>query len=1805
MGNYTAEGIGKATVKLHGDALIKLECEGYELEFKFWVCDDEGVSLQEDMLIGLDFFMAYRASVNCKDLSLDFPEFKTPLIPVPTTSMEVRALFPARPFSARPADHPASTSLVPRQRTGEVSAAEPTAGRGGVDPGPAPPAGGWSAGDAAPMGCERVGEKIMLDPHNEREYRISLGEYPVVLTNKVTLAPNARVAVWVRPHRLGKGCTGLFVVEPGTESRPGLHVAFCLVSVEKGAPFQVFLRNLTNEPLLVPKNTLLGYLIRAAVDETPPPGAAPIKKFAAPRATNNRCTPGPDLFSGPRQQRTLSPAGRPPGGDGYGTGPRPSGQGSPAVGNSGISPWQVGHRLTNTTPRPPPPRGQRPEELGCGAGPRLSRRDCPAAGVSSGSPLQVGKGHSHALTAEPRAASDWPAGQQLGSTEPPVGDDPYATPPPTAEELLAKAKLDHLDRDTRKAIEELIIEFKDCFAISNERVGTFPILKHRIPTEPGQIIRKASYKIPYAHRQSFQEEIDRLLRLGIIVRSESQWSNPILFLVKELPSGERKVRACLDARALNNITLPSVNYQTRTMGETLDFLSGKLYLSKADVVSAFHTIPIAEEDAEKTAFVGLHGQKYHYVRGCFGLRDLPFTFQMAIDMALSGIPDALAYFDDLDHSALLTRMLAKTIPYNITLQYMPGNKIPSDCLSRIPPDNEVSTALADPDAPVKSAERSVVPQGSLPTMQTLSPPSPPSSPRKGQHKRPAPGRLPPIRSILPPTLVDRNMVQAAQAEDTECQEIMKAIKLYPELAIVNGVLVSREQPRRQARTRRNRPYVPAALRPMVIRQYHEVGHLSTRKTLAAVETKWAFPFMHRAVQREIKACPQCAARNTSYHDVNAPLCEVPICTRPWQGLECDLVGPLPKSSKNHDHILSVKCQFSKYVIFIPLRKTDSETICRKLEKHVFSRWGTCSYLKTDNGKNLCSAEMRAYLEKLGIKKIEILPYSPNPNSVERSHRTMGNILSKLVADNKRTWHTKLPRVMMSMNGSIHVSHGFQPFQVLTGQEFRYPFPEIVDEKQKEITPRSYAEALSNTAQQLHSEVRRRLQESSAARLAAKNKNRFWRQFQKHDLVLYKDPRLPAGKLEHERWRGPLVVTHRHTENAYRIQDTTAPYMSFDVPLRTIKQYYRQVPLPIAQPARSILRNPAANRPIVKKKVHSLQPRKHAYVAGPIMLLLMWLALLGALATVDATGTPLTVIEDKHLSGISFVRQENFVLSEHYWVLTVDHHFGGYSNILDKLDSELDTLSETLNIVRYQAFDRNVASVNENVKELIRAEFEHLRTAIQDTRQNLKDVKITMTPLAAADGRLKREALFGAGSTILKFLFGVARNTDLSRLSAKVEHLAHTQEEILLCVPIASMSIAEVLDFAWDGLAVTEEILGLLLEAPELADSPGGRVKLMTALGCISTLRRFSQERLPQPPGTAMDRAPPTPGEGSVFEIKEDGRPEYIPCVRRNSRTRPPTSTRGRENRAPAAAQENPGGDAPSQEVVARPPPQRGLTSLVNAPSRSPHQLKKPRIRPVCVELAQARRPVLCPAPQQQHQVSAAALPALPAPRPAPPPLTASAQEHNTDDIGADEQSPRLEEPPSDMRPADRITWFARQIPLLCNGVTAAAASGRLRGVNALGAQMVRAATAMEATGTAVAAQLRQCEIDFRREQDDARTRAQLREQEFLARVEEFQARVRREEDRLAKEQADLVALRAALTAAVTRPANNNVPHCQQAADAVRAAKAEAVARDGKVSRSERRKIQRDARALRLALQGTAGLPQQAELQALPAAPHHT
>ncbi len=155
-------------------------------------------------------------------------------------------------------------------------------------------------------------------------------------------------------------------------------------------------------------------------------------------------------------------------------------------------------------------------------------------------------------------------------------------------------------------------------------------------------VRSKPYFIVPKWFEPLRKEVDSLLQAGIIQRSESPWSSPIVTVAK--PNGS--VRLCVDYRALNALTQPDP-YQMPLIEHILDTLASAQYLSKLDLNKGFHQVQIRVEDRQKTAFASPWG-KFEYTRMPFGVRNGPAIFQRLADLVLVGCEDcSRVYIDDI------------------------------------------------------------------------------------------------------------------------------------------------------------------------------------------------------------------------------------------------------------------------------------------------------------------------------------------------------------------------------------------------------------------------------------------------------------------------------------------------------------------------------------------------------------------------------------------------------------------------------------------------------------------------------------------------------------------------------------------------------------------------------------------------------------------------------------------------------------------------------------------------------------------------------------------------------------------------------------------------------------------------------------------------------------------------------------------------------------------------------------------------------------------------------------------------------
>ena len=200
--------------------------------------------------------------------------------------------------------------------------------------------------------------------------------------------------------------------------------------------------------------------------------------------------------------------------------------------------------------------------------------------------------------------------------------------------LIAEAivGMELLGRHQRVALElggpEPPITFDGVASISTQ--STFPMMKVEPPklfTDELRSAKPIATKVRHASRddaQFIQDEVQRLLAEGIIEESVSAWRAQA-FVVHG-----HKRRMVIDYSQTVNLFTATDAYPFPDVESILNRAASYKYFSKIDLKSAYHQIPIREEDRKFTAFQA-RGKLYQFTRIPFGVTNAVPAFQRIMD----------------------------------------------------------------------------------------------------------------------------------------------------------------------------------------------------------------------------------------------------------------------------------------------------------------------------------------------------------------------------------------------------------------------------------------------------------------------------------------------------------------------------------------------------------------------------------------------------------------------------------------------------------------------------------------------------------------------------------------------------------------------------------------------------------------------------------------------------------------------------------------------------------------------------------------------------------------------------------------------------------------------------------------------------------------------------------------------------------------------------------------------------------------------------------------------------------------------
>lgn len=212
-------------------------------------------------------------------------------------------------------------------------------------------------------------------------------------------------------------------------------------------------------------------------------------------------------------------------------------------------------------------------------------------------------------------------------------------------------------------------------------------------------------------------------------------------------------------------------------------------------------------------------------------------------------------------------------------------------------------------------------------------------------------------------------------------------------------------------------------------------HFGIFKTFKRVSLRYFWPKMYQDVVNFVKSCEICSAYKHSQEPPKGLMGDPKVCSRPFETISIDLVGPLPRSRSGFTFLLVVVCCFSKYCLLFPLRRAVGKSIAQCLENGVFLTHGVPRTVVADNGTQFTGSELQSLFQKYDIPQIHFTPrYCPQVNTVERYNKTIVVAISILVKNDHRSWDTTLAKVQFALNTAVNETTRFTPFSLVHGRE---------------------------------------------------------------------------------------------------------------------------------------------------------------------------------------------------------------------------------------------------------------------------------------------------------------------------------------------------------------------------------------------------------------------------------------------------------------------------------------------------------------------------------------------------------------------------------------------------------------------------------------------------------------------------------------------------------------------------------------------------------------------------------------------------
>ncbi|GFV04706.1 retrovirus-related Pol polyprotein from transposon 297 [Trichonephila clavipes] len=207
------------------------------------------------------------------------------------------------------------------------------------------------------------------------------------------------------------------------------------------------------------------------------------------------------------------------------------------------------------------------------------------------------------------------------------------------EDVIQASELNkHLHDKQMDRLRELLNKYSKCFS---NNPGLTNLVEHEIQLVSDQPVRTRPYRMSHRQNEILKNEINRMLKLGIIEVGESDYMSPMILV----EVAGKEPRLYIDYRKLNGI-IRTEYFPLPNIEERVEKVSAAKFITVLIVSKEYWLIQLSKTAQRDSAFCTSFGT-YRPLRMSFGLKNAPYFFSKLMAELLNGLQERTTYLDDI------------------------------------------------------------------------------------------------------------------------------------------------------------------------------------------------------------------------------------------------------------------------------------------------------------------------------------------------------------------------------------------------------------------------------------------------------------------------------------------------------------------------------------------------------------------------------------------------------------------------------------------------------------------------------------------------------------------------------------------------------------------------------------------------------------------------------------------------------------------------------------------------------------------------------------------------------------------------------------------------------------------------------------------------------------------------------------------------------------------------------------------------------------------------------------------------------